>query len=387
MQTQNQKRIELLDILRGFAILGTLGTNIWLFATYSDLTTFLDLTDWSASAEGIVTALQSVFINGKMLGLLTILFGVGLEMRYRKAERTGLPWRRFILWTMLLLLLDGLLHYVFVFEYDVLMSYAVTGMIVAMLIGLSERKLTVIMIVCLSVHALLMLPLSLALGWIMQDAGFQREMLALSQQTEALYANSSYIGQIVYRLNNFLSLRAEGVMIGLMNIGLYIGGIKLLRGEAFQNTDKGRRTRGKLLKIVLPIALVLNIVPLFAGGYLDLALRYVCAPLLSVGYIGLLGWIVDKQVLLSLTDRFADIGKAALSCYVLQNILASVFFYGWGLGLGERYSVWLTLGMFAAIAVLIAIAANLFVRRWQTGPLELLWRKLSYGPFRNSRSS
>lgn len=387
MQTQNQKRIELLDILRGFAILGTLGTNIWLFATYSDLTTFLDLTNWSASAEGIVTALQSVFVNGKMLGLLTILFGVGLEMRYRKAERTGLPWRRFILWTMLLLLLDGLLHYVFVFEYDVLMSYAVTGMIVAMLIGLSERKLTVIMIVCLSVHALLMLPLSLALGWIMQDAGFQREMLALSQQTEALYANSSYIGQIVYRLNNFLSLRAEGVMIGLMNIGLYIGGIKLLRGEAFQNTDKGRRTRGKLLKIVLPIALVLNIVPLFAGGYLDLALRYVCAPLLSVGYIGLLGWIVDKQVLLSLTDRFADIGKAALSCYVLQNVLASVFFYGWGLGLGERYSVWLTLGMFAVIAVLIAIAANLFVRRWQAGPLELLWRKLSYGPFRNSRSS
>lgn len=387
MQTQNQKRIELLDILRGFAILGTLGTNIWLFATYSDLTTFLDLTNWSASAEGIVTALQSVFVNGKMLGLLTILFGVGLEMRYRKAEHTGLPWRRFILWTMLLLLLDGLLHYVFVFEYDVLMSYAVTGMIVAMLIGLSERKLTVIMIVCLSVHALLMLPLSLALGWIMQDAGFQREMLALSQQTEALYANSSYIGQIVYRLNNFLSLRAEGVMIGLMNIGLYIGGIKLLRGEAFQNTDKGRRTRGKLLKIVLPIALVLNIVPLFAGGYLDLALRYVCAPLLSVGYIGLLGWIVDKRVLLSLTDRFADIGKAALSCYVLQNVLASVFFYGWGLGLGERYSVWLTLGTFAVIAVLIAIAANLFVRRWQAGPLELLWRKLSYGPFRNSRSS
>ncbi|WP_037283853.1 DUF418 domain-containing protein [Saccharibacillus sacchari] len=387
MQKQQQKRIELLDILRGFAILGTLGTNIWLFATYSDLGTFLDLTNWSASAEGIVTALQSVFVNGKMLGLLTILFGVGLEMRYRKAQRTGLPWRRFILWTMLLLLLDGLLHYVFVFEYDVLMSYAVTGMIVAMLIGLSERKLTVIMIVCLSLHALLMLPLSLGLGWLMQDAGFQRELLALGQETNMLYADGNYMEQIIYRLNNFFSLRAEGVMIGLMNIGLYIGGIKLLRGEAFQNTDKGRRTRSILLKVVLPIALVLNIVPLFAGGYLDLALRYIFAPLLSVGYIGLLGWLAEKKQLRSLNDRFADIGKAALSCYVLQNVLASVFFYGWGLGLGERYSVWLTLGMFVVIAVLIAIAANLFVRRWQAGPLELLWRKLSYGPFHNSRSS
>ncbi|MEJ8306462.1 DUF418 domain-containing protein [Saccharibacillus sacchari] len=329
---QKQKRIELLDILRGFAILGTLGTNIWLFATYSDLTAFLDLTGWSASAEGIVTALQSIFVNGKMLGLLTILFGIGLEMRYRKAERTGLPWRRFILWTMLLLLLDGLLHYVFVFEYDVLMSYAVTGMIVAMLIGLSERKLTVIMIVSLALHALLMLSLSLGLGWIMQDAGFQRELLALGQETKILYADGSYMQQILYRLNNFFSLRAEGVMIGLMNIGLYIGGIKLLRGEAFQNTDKGRRTRATLLKIVLPIALVLNIVPLFASGYLDLALRYMFAPLLSIGYIGLLGWIADKRALRGLTNRLADIGKAALSCYVLQNTLASVFFMAgdWG---------------------------------------------------------
>ncbi|MCQ4086577.1 DUF418 domain-containing protein [Saccharibacillus sp. JS10] len=387
MQTQKQKRIELLDILRGFAILGTLGTNIWLFATYSDLSTFLDLSNWNASAEGIVTALQSIFVNGKMLGLLTILFGVGLEMRYRKAKRTGLPWRRFILWTMLLLLLDGLLHYVFVFEYDVLMSYAVTGMIVAMLIGLSERKLTVIMIVCLSLHVLLMLPLSLGLGWIMQDAGFRRELLALGQETQTLYANGSYIEQILYRLNNFFSLRVEGVVIGLMNIGLYIAGIKLLRGEAFQNTDKGCRTRGKLLKFVLPIALVLNIIPLLASGYLDLALRYIFAPLLSVGYIGLLGWIADKDALRGMTNRFADIGKAALSCYVLQNILASVFFYGWGFGLGEYYSVWLTLGMFALIAVLIATAAYLFVRRWQAGPLELLWRKLSYAPFRNSRSS
>lgn len=377
-----QKRIELLDILRGFAIIGTLGTNIWLFATYSDLGIFLDMGGGLGSAEDIVNALQAVFVNGKMLGLLTILFGVGLEMRYRKARRTGLPWRRFIIWTMGLLLLDGLLHYVFVFEYDVLMSYAVTGMIVAMLIGLSERKLTVIMVSCLSLHAVLMLLLSVLLGIVMGDAGLQRELAALGEETRVLYGSGTYGEQIAYRLQAFVSLRAEGVLIGLMNIGLYIAGIKLLRGEAFQDTEKGRRTRGILLKIVLPAALVLNILPLFANGYLDVALRYVFAPMLAFGYIGLIGWVVEKGWLRGLSNRLSDIGKSALSCYVLQNLLASFFFYGWGLGLGEHYSVWLTLGIFTVIAVGIAVAANLFVRRWQAGPLELLWRKLSYGPFR-----
>ena len=106
-------RFRALDIARGVAILGTLGTNIWIFTQTMEMT-------W-------LSALSSALTNGKFLGLLTLMFGIGMQLKHDSLQRRGLPWRRIYIWSMILLFLDGLLHYVFVFEFDVLMSYALVG--------------------------------------------------------------------------------------------------------------------------------------------------------------------------------------------------------------------------------------------------------------------
>ncbi|WP_409193364.1 DUF418 domain-containing protein, partial [Clostridium perfringens] len=123
-------RIRLLDILRGFAILGTLGTNIWIFAHAGDLSyiTTFDHSGWWG-ANDLLRMIVLFLVNGKLLGLLTIMFGVGLEMKYRQAKRKGKPWPGVYLWAVMFLVLEGLLHFILVMEYDILMSYGITALI------------------------------------------------------------------------------------------------------------------------------------------------------------------------------------------------------------------------------------------------------------------
>lgn len=93
-------RIRLLDILRGFAVLGTLGTNIWIFAHLGDLSyiTTYHFSGWW-NADDFLRMAVLFLVNGKFLGLLTIMFGVGLELKYRQALRKGNTWPGVYIWT------------------------------------------------------------------------------------------------------------------------------------------------------------------------------------------------------------------------------------------------------------------------------------------------
>ena len=89
--------------------------------------------------------------NGKFLALLSLMFGIGLELQYQSARRRGTRWPGWYLWRAALLFVEGLLHYLLVFEFDVLMSYAV---IVAWLIGRGDRAVRAWMITLGALHVL-----------------------------------------------------------------------------------------------------------------------------------------------------------------------------------------------------------------------------------------
>ena len=100
---EKRQRIRLLDILRGFAILGTLGTNIWIFANLGDLAYVftMDHAEWWSSVDDLIRLVVLFLVNGKLLGLLTIMFGVGLEFKYRQSLRKGTAWPRYLFMDLL----------------------------------------------------------------------------------------------------------------------------------------------------------------------------------------------------------------------------------------------------------------------------------------------
>ncbi|RXZ77413.1 DUF418 domain-containing protein [Paenibacillaceae bacterium] len=202
---------------------------------------------------------------------------------------------------------------------------------------------------------------------------------------ETMYIYGGYWDQVIYRINNFFTLREEAIGILFMNIALYIIGIKLLRKGAFQDNEEGRALRKKLLIWGIGIGVPLNMLILVPGEYFDFPVRYLFAPILSIGYIGLLALAVERGWLTWIMARFEAIGKTALSCYVLQNIIAAVLFYSWGFNFAPMNNVYAVFLTWIGISIAMMIVAHLFIKTIGTGPLEWVWRNLSYRPFKHSK--
>ena len=92
--------------------MGTLGTNIWIFAYLGDLNAVFSFNhpEWWSSIQEFVRMVVLFLVNGKLLGLLTIMFGVGLELKYQQFSRRGNAWPGMYLWTSMFLLIEGLIH-------------------------------------------------------------------------------------------------------------------------------------------------------------------------------------------------------------------------------------------------------------------------------------
>lgn len=150
-----RRRIIALDVLRGIAILGTLLTNIWIFSQSA----WDDDGDRAQGALAVFNRVADVglnlFTDGKFIGLLTIMFGIGLEIQRQSAICRGEPWPGRYPWRALVLILDGLLNYIFIFEFDVLMGYGLTGLVVAAVMATSPKTQKIWMIIGLGAHLLM----------------------------------------------------------------------------------------------------------------------------------------------------------------------------------------------------------------------------------------
>jgi len=367
-------RIRLLDILRGVAIFGTLGTNIWLFAHLGDLSYLFTFdVKWWTSADDFLRLLVLFLVNGKFLGLLTILFGVGLELKYRQALRNEAPWPGTYLWICLFLLLEGFIHFTLVMEYDILMSYAVTALIVSFIVRGGDKAVNRALILTGGFHGFVILAI-FVLGIFLQIAGANISLGDMNQVT-ALYREGTWPQQMAYRLSNFVPLRMEAIFVIPLNTTLFLLGIRLMRAGAFSPDEGGRRIRQKLLYFGFGIGIPLNLLIFVPGGVFDLCVRYLFAPLMSLGYMALLARLAEKSEGLRVWRYLEAVGKMSLSCYVLQNVLASCIFYSWGLGWGGQLGSMSIIGVWFAICGFEAIFAKWWLDRMRLGPME--WTRKS----------
>ncbi|MGE6516433.1 DUF418 domain-containing protein [Lysinibacillus sphaericus] len=364
---QTNQRLPLIDILRGFAVLGTLGTNIWIFAYLGDLS-YITTSHYSGwwSFDDFLRMLVLFFVNGKLLGLLTIMFGVGLELKYQQSIRKGNAWPGVYIWTVLFLFVEGFIHFTLVMEYDILMSYAVTAILVAFIVKAGDKTIHRALYTIGGFHALMILLLLIS---ALQGANMS---LPSNESIVTIYQHGTWFEQIYNRLTNFWFFRTEAIFIIPMNIFLFLLGVKLMRTGVFAQDEHGRHMRKKLLSIGLYIGVPLNLLIFIPGGAFDFPVRYLFAPLLSLGYIGIIGKLIEYKKVDWLWQRFGEVGKMSLSCYVLQNVLSSIIFYGWGFGLGGKLSSFEVIGMWIVLSLFQLFIAHICLKHFHYGPLEWL---------------
>ncbi|MET4612686.1 uncharacterized protein ABIC28_003679 [Rhodococcus sp. PvR044] len=361
-----------LDVLRGIAILGTLATNIWIFTNPEGLVGYLNGTAAAAGGWGWVEKVLQQLAQGKFLGLLTLMFGIGLAIQQRSALRAGRPWPGKYPWRAALLFVDGVVHYLLVVEFDVLMGYAVTGLVVAFVLASSERAQRRWMIWAAVIH-LVLLTLG-ALAFAAQPPRPDPPPLDPNP-----YADGSWWDLVLFRIDNMVVFRIEPVFIFALSIALFLLGARLFRAGVLAPAGSGLRRR--LMILGLGIALPIDLATGMLGGDAGLLVaRYGTAPLVSLGLLALVAEFYCRRPRVGTVGvRLADVGRMALSSYVLQNLLASALCYGWGLGLAARLSpdarVPATVAIYLGVAAAVIAAAHLWLRRFQRGPVEWLWHR------------
>lgn len=359
-------RVSGLDLARGIAILGTLGTNIWLFSHPGGLLGSLagpgpGVPAWQHPVEAFLKQLA----NGKFLGLLTLMFGIGLAIQFDSARRRGRPWPQSYLWRAVVLFLDGIVHFLLVVEFDVLMGYAVTGAVVATLLLTSPAAQRRWMIATASIQVV-------AVGLMTAGLAFGGETVGATVPLPSPYQHGSWWDLVLFRIDHLTAFRFEPVFILGSSIALFLLGARLWRAGLFRPDGAQLRT---ILIVVGAVALPLD---LALGSTVPAAfflVRYLIAPLVSLGLLALIATVTLGRQPGWWGRRLSELGRVALSGYVTQNLIASALFYGWGLGLNgidPALRLPVTLLAWAAIGAILLTLAHLWLRRFDRGPLEWL---------------
>lgn len=354
-------RIPLLDVLRGFAILGTLAMNIWLFGHPR-----------TGSYGPVAEGLQTLFLNGKFFTMLTLLFGVGLAIQYRIAAERGRPWPGGQRRRALLLLVEGALHGVLLFSWDVLMGYAVTALVVVYVLGLSERTRSAVMWTALGLHVTFVGGVTTVMLLFFRIVHVDEP--PESTESGRLYLEGSYADQVLYRVENFLGDRLEVIMTFPLMVFLFLLGARLYRSGAFGADLVGRTLRTRMAVWGLGLGLPLNALAVVWDEDLAFAGRFLFSVVLMLGYLGLVGVLFDRiRRPGPVTAALSSVGRTALSCYILQNVLASVIFYGWGFGLAAHvdHAGWMVAAWAVIVLVLVA-GSRWWLSRFSRGPMETL---------------
>lgn len=383
-------RIQVLDVARGFAVLGILLANIPSLGG-PDLTRSFQETGALKGTDAWVDAFTTAFAAGKMRSILALLFGCGLALQFGTVHAAGKSWPGTYVKRMGWLALIGLIHGVFIWYGDILLCYALTGMIAAQYTKLSIKWSVGTMIV-IGAGALLLGLGASAFALIMgSGGGMKLELWPFQVRHEIAAIGGPYWAGFPARFVYWL-VAASTVVTGFLPfaLALFLGGMMLQHYGVLERPSAFPKVRNLMLGLGLGLGLPLNLSAFFLVGagnreILSASWELIFGPLLAVGLLMGIACLVESGRLRGLTSVFARVGRVSLSVYLLQSVLGFVIFSGAGFGqfgkLDRLGLIGVTLGMWAAVILF----AFVWTSRFAMGPVEWVWRSLADGKKRPLR--
>jgi uncharacterized protein len=372
------ERIQSIDILRGFAVFGILSVNMAAFRSPAFIPGYVGPP--GTPLDQSVAFLVKFLAEGKFYSLFSFLFGIGFYVQMSRAEAKGRSMLSFYPRRLLVLLLFGVLHGLLLWDGEILRLYAVVGFVLLLFRNRPLRSLLVTSAVFFLISAVLLaLPFD---SWAISYSGID-----LVAQARATYTSHRYSVVLAHRAWQFpdsvlyLFYEQGASVLALFLLGLWAG-----RQRIFENLEAHRA----LLRRVFWIGLVLGL----AGNLVFAATRNVLLSSVgaTVGAPALSFCYASGLLLLAHTARWrarlaplANVGRMALSNYILQSLVCTTLFYGYGFGLYEKVGVFGGLLLTCAVYLIQIPLSAWWLRRFNFGPLEWLWRLATYGQWQSLR--
>jgi uncharacterized protein len=388
------RRLETLDVLRGFALLGILAMNIRAMAAPMSAYMYPYALFEHEGPSRLAYLFTAVVFDLKMMGLFSMLFGAGVLLYADKRTESGQPPRALWFRRMFVLLAIGLLHAYFIWAGDILVPYALCGILLLWWMRTrTARTLLVAAVGMLAIGAALAVVHWLAWG-SMSEADRAAELaLMMPTREQAL----GHVDLMLGGYTSFVAGSAPGTfmfetMFFLVFFLWRCGGMMLLGMSLYKSGFLDGRlpssTYARVALIATPVGLTLAFIgaielervayamPIRAA--LDLW-NYAGAVFASIGYAAALIWIVKHGRMAGVRRRLAAVGQMAFSNYLFHSLTAAALFLGWGFGLAGRFDYAAQLLFVVAIWIVQLIVSPIWLQRFRFGPAEWLWRTLTYG--------
>ena len=374
-------RIEYLDLLRGFALFGILVSNLPVISDPPFGLT-LNETEWSYIAKFLI----SFLITGKFFLLFSFVFGYGFTILLKSLQRKGLPARNIFFRRIIGLFVLGILHAVFFFYGDILVSYAIMGSILFMLREMPARRLFITAAILWAVSAILYG----VIGYF-SSVGVNEglsQTLELTNQSLAdfrgdfLSATYRRFVDLPLTFGFILAFNWPSAMM-MFFVGLYFGNRNLLHDpQSFFDTVKKYNKLAMLAAVifntVFAIGQITTLTPwLSMLSYASLAPGSVALSILWAYWLYRLSSSGFKPVKAILSAMSAS-GKMSLTNYILQSVLLSFIFNGWGYNLYGRLPLELAILWVVPVYSFNLAFSKVWLHFFAMGPLEIILRKFTY---------
>ncbi len=386
--TKEKERFVILDALRGFALAGIVLANFPEFGLWTFLSAESQNAMPTASTDHVVRFLQYLFVDGKFYTIFSLLFGIGFSL-ILSHHPTRLFVRR-----MLILVAIGLCHLLFIWSGDILLLYATGGLLLPLFFKMSDKTQlwTAALLILLPVGldtltecGLVNFSQPLYDAWWSTAAaqGITEENFATWLRDADTYpAMFAFLLQgAVERMWEFVDGHRLPKVIGLFIIGSQIG-----KHHLYARLKKLPLRR--LCMISFAVGLPVSVVYAWSStqghplGQTVHSLLYATSVIpLAFGYITAICLLYTRRPTLGVFKCLAAPGRMALSNYIGQSLTGIVLFYGVGFGLGTSFGL-VHIELTALLTfVVLAFLSWLWLRGFLFGPLEWLWRMLTYKRF------
>lgn len=366
-------RIEILDIIRGFAVFGILLSNILIISGFH-LTPYTDLDKLHLPGLNKAISMFSFYaIIGKAYPMFCMLFGVGFIMQFKKYRDETISFTSFYLWRMFLLFVIGLIHLI-IWPGDVIHYYAIIGVL---LIPFRKMKPVYILIVSAALFAS-----SIFIAFViapdstgatehirtanMQFEGVEFEDLKSKIQNEDVQGMWFFNKQqyhILYSLDRLKTAIIQLLAFFLLGVFLY---------------TKEWITKKMYNWKYLLFFFIIGGIGKYLAIYISYHLRVIEHIFWSLFFMSLLGIIYKSRAGKKMLSILIPVGRMALSNYILQSVLAILVFYGVGLGLFSELPLYGIHLVAVGILILLTVFSKYWLSKYSFGSVEWLWRTLTY---------
>lgn len=376
-----KERIAFWDVLRGFAVLGVLLANMPLMSFSASLDMVAPPTGDTA-LDRFAFGFVRLVADTKFITIFSLLFGAGLAFMWERAEQRRAPFLKTWFRRMAVLFVFGAIHVNFIWFGDILCHYAFMGCIAVWMRRLRPKTLVIVGIVFLL--------LSAGMTTLMALAEQTEQEIAEGEQMRRACAEAFPTGDILkmsrVRFDMWPFFFAFMIFFwGARTLGLFLIGMALVKSGILLKPAQHLGLAKKAITIGflfgIPVAIVnwmwADKVATPNDRLIGQTTLYFMAFFLSPAYMGVVALWTQTSALPWLQRSLAAVGRMAFTNYLSHSVITAIVFNYF-----HQYDRWsrfeglvLTFGIYA----FQLWVSPIWLARYRYGPLEWLWRRLTYG--------